>query len=484
MQRITMIPIIPTRLPTKSPDVPQTATNPAGTCPKDAVRGAMRQPARLSMKIMSMMLLLLLSLYYSMVIFPRKISMQDIYDPKPLDRVVSLEQLPASNRSHVDELTLPTCKDLMQQPHSPYVSGSFLTQISTDIVWKMRRDGSRELTLPSTCRLKRYTSNEAKQCLKGKSLLFIGDSLTRYNYLSLAYFLEYDRWPYRFSKRAPQYCMDLDKESCSKLGPNICAEGDWGGWPDYLKVLGGNTDGGMFHGKMEVTEVRKLNGGSYEYISSSEHGQTTLRYAGEIGWGGTEPYRGYKFTGCAKNATCRYTAKQYDLRAEQLADDNGFEWQYDSATHAFGSNGTDFLQQYAGTDYAVYNRGIWGKLPKDRAKIFMDSLYKLSGGKEKQQSRCFYRSTTSCERSTKDNMGSYEYNTIRAVAYEANCEYLDYNHITKALGQFHFRHPKPDRNLAFERSSVLWDAVHYQPWVYEELNNLLLNVLCNANQGF
>jgi hypothetical protein len=37
-----------------------------------------------------------------------------------------------------------------------------------------------------------------------------------------------------------------------------------------------------------------------------------------------------------------------------------------------------------------------------------------------------------------------------------------------------------DEDEEFEYTNVFWDSVHYQPWVYEELNNVMLNVLCNA----
>ena len=58
------------------------------------------------------------------------------------------------------------------------------------------------------------------------------------------------------------------------------------------------------------------------------------------------------------------------------------------------------------------------------------------------------------------------------MAYREHCEFLDYNHVTEAFGRFLFEHPEPDRNITFERSSISVDAVHYQPLVYEELNNL------------
>ena len=84
--------------------------------------------------------------------------------------------------------SLPLCEELMQRPFSPFTSGSFLTRKSTEVVWKIRKDDSRELILPHTCVLKRYTAHEAGQCLADKNLFFIGDSVTRYQFLSFAYF--------------------------------------------------------------------------------------------------------------------------------------------------------------------------------------------------------------------------------------------------------------------------------------------------------
>ena len=106
-----------------------------------------------------------------------------------------------------DAHTNVTCDQLMQQQQQQqqrptssiyYADGSFLTDKTTKVVWKSRTDGSRELTLPFTCHLKRYTADQALTCLKDKNLLFVGDSLTRYQFMSLAYFLDHKRWPMRF----------------------------------------------------------------------------------------------------------------------------------------------------------------------------------------------------------------------------------------------------------------------------------------------
>ena len=94
-----------------------------------------------------------------------------------------------------------------------------------------------------TCALKRYTAAQVKSCLQSKHLMFIGDSLTRYQYLSLVYFLEHERWPQRFSIIADP-CPHKDEagmDACSTPNePNVCAErdGEEGGWPTFQQSLG------------------------------------------------------------------------------------------------------------------------------------------------------------------------------------------------------------------------------------------------------
>jgi hypothetical protein len=52
---------------------------------------------------------------------------------------------------------------------------------------------------------------------------------------------------------------------------------------------------------------------------------------------------------------------------------------------------------------------------------------------------------------------------------KAGCSFLDIAHVTEIFASLQ----------TVERTFVFWDALHYLPWVYEELNNVLLNVLCN-----
>ena len=131
------------------------------------------------------------------------------YDGAPSSSSSTMKVLVEEREKEKEREALPTCQELMQRPFSPLVDGSFLTRVTTNVVWKMRQDGSRQLTLPSTCRLKRYTAQEAGQCLTNKNLLFIGDSLTRYSYFSLAYFMEHKKWPARFQAQTP--CNHVDE---------------------------------------------------------------------------------------------------------------------------------------------------------------------------------------------------------------------------------------------------------------------------------
>lgn len=175
------------------------------------------------------------------------------------------------NSSSTISATLPSCKTLMQQ-QSEYASGEFLT--STPVNWTLRVDGSREVKLTKICHLHRYTANEARKCLANTYIMMIGDSITRYQMLSLAYFLHVGRYPKRFgwvkgldstkanSTNDRTHVNEKGEEECSD-GPNICIEKDFeqkngpsefdgAGWEWFHHIIGGGNDGGPpFDGHLE-----------------------------------------------------------------------------------------------------------------------------------------------------------------------------------------------------------------------------------------
>lgn len=93
-----------------------------------------------------------------------------------------------------------------------------------------------------------------------KSFLFVGDSLTRYQFFGFAYFLEHKKCPTRF--HTSYQCIHVDdhgNEACSKReDPNVCAEVDGiqlGGCGSYYQNLGGGSDGVVYCGRMESQSV-------------------------------------------------------------------------------------------------------------------------------------------------------------------------------------------------------------------------------------
>ena len=68
---------------------------------------------------------------------------------------------------------------------------------------------------------------------------------------------------------------------------------------------------------------------------------------------------------------------------------------------------------------------------------------------------------------------------VRKVAYESGCGvYLA--HVSKDFTQYQWIGDVGKNKCCMEEemSNVYWDAVHFLPWVYEEFNQILLNVLC------
>ena len=72
---------------------------------------------------------------------------------------------------------------------------------------------------PKACKLRRHLPWHARACLMNKHLMFIGDSLTRYQYVSLAHFISRLEYP--------------DQYGGDNARPNICLEREWQDWESY-----------------------------------------------------------------------------------------------------------------------------------------------------------------------------------------------------------------------------------------------------------
>jgi hypothetical protein len=82
----------------------------------------------------------------------------------------------------------------------PICSPSNLKLVNaSDGEWRLLPDGTFHYEFDH-CRLRRFTLEDTAKCLKGTHLVFVGDSLSRYFYLSLSYLFATGKWSRKFAK--------------------------------------------------------------------------------------------------------------------------------------------------------------------------------------------------------------------------------------------------------------------------------------------
>jgi hypothetical protein len=418
--------------------------------------------------------------------------------------------------SHTKEtIDLPSCAELMSRPSSAYADGSFITRHTVPHAWTPRQDGSRAFDLTTICTLKRYTAPEARKCLLNHHISFIGDSLTRYQVLGLAYYLHHGVYPPRWpsaktiGSRCEHRVDEYNRSQCSPIGsPNICAETDWErhypqkSWSRFFQGIGGTKeDGGVFDGHAECRCARSANPlrtENFVYATSkramepaasnhkaTSNGRTVLSFLSESGWNkDIRPLHGYNLTGCAFNGTCRMTE---DIMSELMVrlNNRSYDWSQQFPAAIDPKQNGILLESLPPTDIAIYNRGLWGQLDASRAATIFPLLYQWTAGSS-QGGRCFYKSTTGSSRRTSKALHQHEIGDIREATMSAGCQFFDLGHMTSDFATLRPGTGLTDKNdkrvMEREREQVYWDTVHFQPWVYEEMNNVLLNVLCNWKQ--
>ena len=242
------------------------------------------------------------------------------------------------------------------------------------------------------------------------------------------------------------------------------------GWQWFHSIIGGGNDGGVFNGTLECVCSRESGRPTVENILyQAAHDQITISYANEFGWMKRDNLTGFSFSGCSINGTCRRTLNM-TIEAERRVRENELEWNEPllEALQPGGALQTNFPP----TDIVLYNRGVWGALKEDEVGPLMHALYKFS-------KRCIYKTMTSnIDRSKLVDPKESSY--VKTSALQAGCKWLDYAHLTKIFGEMEYN-DVPNSALE-ERNSIYWDTLHFNPWVYEELNNVLLNFLCNNAQ--
>lgn len=352
------------------------------------------------------------------------------------------------------------------------------------------------------CELKRYTSQEARDCIKNNSpVAFIGQSVMRYQYLYLRQFLEQDmdntilhtvcdgriisnlveKESVNHKATIPPAILDMGNDSLrwslffqnSSSRNEICNCGRPDGFknpfvenriyfhPDksfkimFFWVIGDRLSHGHIgfenHDKNKLQELlsKRCCNTCGEFCSKIKDKCRFQRYAGN----------------CFLPVKARIQQKLYkkDLYKSQSISKNKFFWT---------KNIDDLLLEVAevhkpkalilGTLYS------WLQCDKD---TFMRKLNLLRKVKHNSPTtRAFYRTCPTVKAKNTNIPVNHADECFRKAAKTSKWNILDANYIIRRLWEY-------DLNVAQES---YYDHIHFKCFVYRELNNVLFNRICNV----
>mmetsp|Transcript_25247 Transcript_25247/g.39624 ORF Transcript_25247/g.39624 Transcript_25247/m.39624 type:complete len:378 (+) Transcript_25247:1704-2837(+) len=316
-----------------------------------------------------------------------------------------------------------------------------------------------------SCQLRRFTTADARECLRNKHVLIIGDSVSRYQYMSLASFLHsgFPEASGNHEKGANNVCMPGNvwgswkrfylRSSAHFEGRELCdcfrPEGPWN--PDFEKRTEENRFLSLPEHNLSLSYLQVFGGfPMHGHFPGRCRGSTQVPMCSRLNVSRAEVSR----------ATHVLTNEEYDSNP-LLDQGNVFDWQ--SSVHATVRDLVPNME----VDVLIYNTGLWGELKN--ATMVGDVM---SAGSEvvKAGGSCFWKRTTKrfkCQggdrRCFRDRWAPEEVADAVPVdqAKDKGWGIMDIATPTSLLEQDSFA-----------------DGIHPRPFVYNELNNLLLNQVC------
>ncbi|KAI7840403.1 hypothetical protein COHA_005834 [Chlorella ohadii] len=295
------------------------------------------------------------------------------------------------------------------------------------------------------CPLRRFSHAEAVQCLASKRLVFVGDSITRYQYLTLLHFLDRGEWPHPTGNQPGQ--------------PSVANEHEWASWNAFLRgtsrLFGGRELCDCYREDLfeyfdprfrrfvtwKPPEDEKFENRHYRSGNISvSHFTFTTEPNTVHGHFGFPPYENGRKP--CKPAACRAAA----------------DWSYRLV---------DALRKPVAAmqpTHLVLNSGLWGSSNAFGNKTWQNIARAGRTAVAAQQGRAIWRTTTA---SLGKNAAGRDHDKL-ALAHTtaAGWGVLDAWAITSPLLQL----PPIVRPL--------WDPRHFTAVVYRELNQYLLNMIC------
>lgn len=311
---------------------------------------------------------------------------------------------------------------------------------------------------PQHCQLRRLTAASARRCLAGKYVVFVGDSLSRYQYLSLAYFLGH-------MKQLPRYH--------GRNMPHINNKQDFDSWQDFLA----SSSDYLVSSSVNAT-VKEMCDCSRPDGPVEENG----RYIRE--------YRRMCISTVKVGGGCRPGKR---LEAGQLKLGYTQSLGYPSWWEAAEKSLRKVLGERRPPDVVIFNTGMWiddkeawleprhrlikkegewvrPKDPATRAQFAYERIFRLAIRlSERSGARIIFKTTTA--RSVLSKRDSRLAKAARKAAKNQNIAVMDVWEMGKSalLQGFKGKHLFIDGNL------------HYYAYMYQEFNDVLLNMLCDSS---
>ena len=285
------------------------------------------------------------------------------------------------------------------------------------------------------CRLRRPTHNQARQCLTNQSLDLIGDSIMRYQYVSLAHFLALGRWPEELGGMRGHRSAVIETE--------------WDSWPQYYHSLEVLSNGAIqcrcFRNYSEGPTYERWHLYDADYNFSVSTVYFTFDY--DLTLGLREAVDGWKYP----------DRQAYTWSAIQGTPDYCSRTPHPTCAYRQGVPHQPATAIIANTGnwqrVIVYDLRFWGPI---RDAVTFDI-----------PARVIWRGLTPTRPGFNDT-----------VRYHSELEAFPPSHPRWELLDVFAMLKQNATLLAF------WDDWHFLPFAYEEMNVFLLNMLCDDTWTF
>jgi hypothetical protein len=287
---------------------------------------------------------------------------------------------------------------------------------------------------PATCKLRRLTADAARSCLANKTIAFIGGSLARYQYVNFAFFMAHRQHMQRYAD--------------DPYHPSLVMEKTWGNFSHYYtqgsESMTWQDEAGSASEHCHCHRL-KWFGGSYEHrlltINVTQAGGRQLNASVRIIYNQT--------FGIKKNvAADTLEAIQWNLQDHPVPADvvvmNLGHWMHHGLK--------DLLHNYTA------------------AAALYEPVFAAATDAARKSTKFIWRTTTHARSPpfapahSSSNWNPVWHRMVNSMARYHRWEMYDGHAVTRAMMRAGL-----DGN---------WDNLHFLPFVYDQLNDVLLNGIC------